>query len=233
MSTLGGAIAAAGGALLILFGYLRGHAEKFREENRQRADALRSRLANDLFLEFITKFVPPIDQILKRSAALAAIRRQLIDVMSRNEPVDQVLKNLRQAVDESPPTAEESKQIKELAAQLLKKFETSDEISKAYQEGWEEESKAAALVLRFSITSIGLGLVVIAIAVGLSANPDPTTGSWIAGGAILALFLGLLLVTTSLDAHSRYQLASVAQRKFLDAVNQDLYSVPENSTRSD
>jgi regulator of replication initiation timing len=224
LSNLGAVVAAGGAALLVLFVHLRGHAEKFRDENRDRVAVFRSRLGNELFLDFVTKFVPQIDSMLKRSPELLMKRKQLINAMSANQSLGPVLHNLSEVVESAPPTVEESKQIKDLTQELLKKFERQDAIARAYEEGWRQEQKVANLVLRFSLLLIALGFLGVATSVGLTASPEV---NWIGYAELGALFLGAPLLTTGVDAYNRYQKATSAQSKFIQGLDTELYSTPQ------
>jgi hypothetical protein len=223
LSNLGAVVAAGGAALLVLFVHLRGHAEKFRDENRDRMAAFRSRLGNQLFLEFVTKFVPQIDSMLKRSPELLMKRKQLINAMSANQPLGPVLHNLGEVVEGTPPTVEESKQIKDLTQELLKKFERQDAIARAYEEGWRQEQKVANLALRVSLVLIALGVLGVAASVASSASSEL---SWVSGAEIVAIFLGVALLTDGANAYKFYQKATAAQSKFIKEMDAELYPAP-------
>ena len=221
LSNLGAVAAGGGGALILLYIHLSGHCEKFRDENRDRAAAFRSRLGNELFLEFVTKFVPQIDSMLKRSPELQTKRKHLINAMLANQPLEPVLRDLDAIVESTPPTVEESKRIKELTQELMRKFERQDAITKAYDEGWKQEQIVANQVLRFSLLLIALGILGVAASLAVPTNSEV---NWVGGAEVGAIFLVTALFATGWNAYNRYQRATAAQAKFLKETDLELYS---------
>jgi hypothetical protein len=120
LTGLGAAIVVAGAGLFAFFAHLRNHAEKFRDDNRQRMDALRARLGNELVLEFLTKFLPQIDSLLQRTPELVEVRLRLINAMTMNQPLLPALEDIKDVAERFPPSASESRNLTPLPNSSLR-----------------------------------------------------------------------------------------------------------------
>ncbi len=221
LTALGASVAVAGGALLLVFGYLHAHADKFREDNHSRLAALRARLGNDLFLEILTKLLPQLDTTLKKSPPFLPSRQKLLTAMMRNDSLEPALHELRETAERSPPSVSESRQFRDLTEELLKRFQRHEEIAKACNDGYALEQRAANRVLVVSIALIAMGLLVIGASEIYTGNPADT--SWLPTAEVIGFFLGIAVFLPGVDAVGSYQRGLAAQTRFLQAVDTELY----------
>jgi hypothetical protein len=221
LSVLGTGFIIGGVGLVALYVHLRSHAEKFRENSRERQSAVRSRLANDLFLEYLTKSIREINDILKRSPEFAGIRTRLSKAMANNEDISQVLEEVRSTMEKVPPTPDESKRLKELTEGLRSKFEKSEEVSRLYKTGWSAEEKCSGLILRLIVCLIGLGILTLGCSVAATSD---IKGGWEPGAILIGGLLVFLVGMASVDAIEKFREARAAQLKFNEMIDDELYS---------
>ena len=218
LAVLGTGCLIGGGGLVALFVHLRSHAEKFRNDSKENHAAIRSRLANDLFLEYLTKSIQQIDDILKRSPEFAGIRSRFIKAITKSEGISEVIEEIKSAIEKVPPTLDESNRLKELTGGLLSRFEESEKVSKFYNMGWSAEEKCSSFVLRMIVSLFGLGFLILWYSV---APEGFEAGAFIIGG-----FLTLFLAMSTMNAMEKFRDARNAQLEFNKAVDKELYSFP-------
>jgi hypothetical protein len=218
LAVLGTGCLIGGGALVALFVYLRSHAEKFRNDSRENHAAIRSRLANDFFLEYLTKSIQQIDDILKRSPEFAGIRSRFIKAITKSEGTSEVIEEIKSAIEKVPPTLDESNRLKELTGGLLNRFEESEKVSKFYNVGWSAEEKCSTFVLTMIASLFGLGFLVLWYSV---APKGFETSALLMGG-----LLTLILAMSTMNAIERFRDARIAQLEFNKVVDKELYSFP-------
>ncbi len=74
------------------------------------------------FLIFSARSLPHIDSTLKRSPQLLQVRAKLLQAMMQSWSLDSALHDVKDITERFPPTAAQSKQLKDLTEGLLKKF---------------------------------------------------------------------------------------------------------------
>lgn len=220
---VGAACLVGGGTLVAFFVHLRSHAEKFRKDGREQHAAVRSRLMNQFFLEYLTKSVQQIDNILKRNPEFAEVRKRLIQAMTDNHDTSGVLDAVKALIERTPPTTEEHDQLKELTEELTNKFGECEKVSKLYNVSWDSEDKCSGLVLRALVCLLGLGFLILVYSV---VGDSFQVGALLIGGTLI-----LVIGMSSLDGAEKYREARNAQREFNNMVDKELYSLPPSDSK--
>jgi hypothetical protein len=178
---------------------------------------------NQFFLEYLTKSVQQIDNILKRNPEFAEVRKRLIQAMTDNHDTSGVLDAVKALIERTPPTTEEHDQLKELTEELTNKFGECEKVSKLYNVSWDSEDKCSGLVLRALVCLLGLGFLILVYSV---VGDSFQVGALLIGGTLI-----LVIGMSSLDGAEKYREARNAQREFNNMVDKELYSLPPSDSK--
>ncbi len=227
LSPAGIGLIAAGAALIPLFIHFRGHAEKFRSNSRTPLNAIRSRLANQLFIDFMTKSVELIDNLLEQDGEDVAVRARLVEALSSEESPEEAILEIREILEERPTTPEQRRRIKDFTKGLLEKFESREEVSKSYEKGWKEEQKCGSRIIRLMLLLVGLGVFLLTLQLILSS----VTLSEVSYGMIVIIGVALAWasLTTAAEIIRAYTNATSAQNRFDESVDSELYDIPTST----